>query len=160
MSSAFDASLTFLNRIIRAFVARTGDFRTRPIAREEIHALVVWELRDANDHALVGRGTLLVNENIPLSPEPVSIDVERAIAITVRDSEPGLRHPFTVYREWLERAKHAHLHEGDYEGAVLFLQTATESFLRGVFRMTLVDANLGSAISNQKSQETRASRRC
>jgi hypothetical protein len=145
MSSAFDASLTFLNRIIRAFVARTGNFRTRPIAREEIHALAVWEVRGAKDHALVRRGTLLVNENIPLSPEPVSIDVELAIAITVRDSEPGLQHPFTVYREWLERAKHAHLHEGDYEGAVLFLQTATEAFLRGVFRMTLVDANLGSA---------------
>jgi hypothetical protein len=93
MSSAFDASLTFLNRIIRAFVARAGNIRTRPIAREEIHALVAWEVRDAKDQALVSRGALLVNENIPLSPEPVSIDVEHAIAITVRGLRTRLAPP-------------------------------------------------------------------
>jgi hypothetical protein len=145
MSVALDACLYYVNRIIRAYVARTGNYRVRPITLEEIHALVLWELRNVRDLTLAQRGTLIVNENIPVGPEPVSFDLEKAIATTVAISEPRLEHPFTVYREWLERAKHARLHEGDREGAVMFLQTATESFLRGVFRMTLVDANLSAA---------------
>ncbi len=142
LSVAFEACLHYLNRIIRAYVARTGNFRIRPIALEEIHALVLWELRSVRDLSLAGRGTLFVNENIPIAHESVSFDVEKAIATTVVISEPWREHPFTVYREWLERAKHARLHEGDREGAIVFLQTATESFLRALFRMTLVDANL------------------
>lgn len=139
---AFNACFHYVNRIIRAYVARTGNFRIRPIALEEIHTLVLWELRNVRDLTLAGRGTLIVNQNIPVAPEPVSLELERTIATTVVISEPSREHPFTVYREWLERAKHARLQEGDREGAIVFLQTATESWLRELFRMTLVDANL------------------
>lgn len=145
MSSWFDASLRQLNRIIRAYVARSGTIRVGPIAKEQLGSVVIWETRVTADKSLVARGQMIVHVNVSYPTDPVPLDLEASVAATVETAEPWLKHPFIVYRDWLERAKHARHYEGDLESALIFLQTASESLLRSLHHMAMVDEGRSSA---------------
>jgi hypothetical protein len=128
-----------VNRTIRAYVARSGNIRVGPLAKEQLGSVVIWETRRTPDKSLVARGQLILHVNLSYPTDPVPLDLEASIAATVATAEPWLKHPFVVYRDWLERAKHARHYEGDLESSLIFLQTASESLLRSVHRMAMVD---------------------
>jgi hypothetical protein len=145
ISEWFNVSLGQLNRIIRAYVARSGNIRVGPIAKEQLEGIVVWETRKTANKSLVDRGQLILHLNLTYPTDPVPLDLEASIATTVAMAEPWLNHPFVVYRDWLERAKHARQYEGDLESSLIFLQTASESLLRSLHHMAMVDEGRTSA---------------
>lgn len=141
----FDACLAQLNRIVRAYVMVTKETGIRPVTKEDLPFVLIWELRwgdnlDASDTSL-----MVLHMNLPLPSPPLPPGEEIQVLIAANNANPSLDHPFVVQREWLDRARYARFQEGDLEGAVIFLQTAAESLLRGVFSMALVDRGLDSA---------------
>jgi hypothetical protein len=138
-SPYFDACLAQLNRIVRAYVMVTKETGVRPVTKEDLPFVLIWELRWGDNFDTSDASLMVLHMNLPLPSPPLPPDDEIQVLIAANNANPSLDHPFVVQREWLDRARYARFQEGDREGAVIFLQTAAESLLRGVFSMALVD---------------------
>lgn len=137
VTACFERCLAQLNRLIRAYSFVVEDTRVHAVNKEALDPVIFVERIDVPTGQRWGRGlfTLHWNYNTPI--EEVAPEKEELVYTVIHLQGTG--HPFTRYREWLERAKHSRYRRGDYEEAILQLQTSVECLLSGLIRSIAVD---------------------
>jgi hypothetical protein len=139
-TACFERVIRELNHLIRAFSFIIDDPMVHPVNKEELDFLIVYEFRDVATGDPWGRGLFPLHANIPRGlPLPTEEQELQMYAVVFQQAHG---HPFTKYREWLNRAKHSRYQRGDYEEAVIRLQTSVESLFFGLVYAIGVDAHL------------------
>jgi hypothetical protein len=142
-TTLFERTLAAVNRLAIAEQVITGQPWSRPLAKEALDPSIAY-FETADDGELIPLGFMDLHGR-PYNPA-VQVDdpdlrnkVAHAIGRRLASDASTRPHPLVTARE-LERRADTYRLSGDYTAAVITLQTAAESFLRGVHRLALVDA--------------------
>lgn len=144
-TTAFERSLRELNHLLRSLRTVHPATGVRPINKEalEFAALADFENEATGERTGV-RQFFLLHTNIgDVAPPRLTAQDEAAVYRLMEDANRG--HPFVRFREWLDRAQDARNRRGDYEEAVVCLQTSVECLFDGLVKSTAVDAGLTAA---------------
>lgn len=131
-----------INRLLRAYRFISEDPYVRTIALEDLDPLLPWRVAPA-DGDFGALAMVPLHANVPVFPD--RLDADRLQKLDTIINMQGQHHPFTLYREWLERAKHERQDRGDPTSAVIALQTAVESLLFNMLVMLRIDEGAPSA---------------
>lgn len=142
-TTLFERSLAAVNQLGAAERLLIGHPWSRFLTKEALDPKIQY-FEAGEDGELVPRGSMILHER-PYNPV-VRVDdpdlgrkVADAIGRRLASDASARPHPLVTGRE-LERQAGAYRLSGDYTAAVIALQTAAESFLRGVHQLALVDA--------------------
>jgi hypothetical protein len=138
LRALFESCLSELNRLIRA-ANHVADTKLPMLRCEQLEPLVPVEQFDPSTQQWTKCQLLLLRLPRLGSATRLTTHQEHQLnaAINVQGA-PGVMRNLVRQRDWLERAKHARS-EGDYEGAVVALQTSAEILMRAVHYLVLVD---------------------
>jgi hypothetical protein len=153
LGACFDLCLSELNRLVRA-VNLVADARLPLLRREQLDPVVPVERLDSPTREWSKDRLLVVRVPHLASSRRLTADQEDQLNAAINlQGAPGVMRSLVRHRDWLERAKYATSQQGDYEGAVVALQTSVEIFMRAVHELVLVDLNYtASQIQSETSE--------
>ena len=142
----FERALASLNRLIRVYMVAYEDSSVRQLTMERVGPNLLLDWRSStgvSDHEFS-----MPNHEAwqwgtpPVVPGP---SPERHAILPAALANEVLEHPIDQVILWKTRARHVLEYEGDYELALVCLQTSVEILVGAVLRGTLVDEGLASA---------------
>jgi len=143
VTTLFERSLAAVNQLGAAERLLIGHPWSSLLSKESLDPAVQY-FEAAADGTFVPQGSMVLHRR-PYNPV-VRVDdpqlarkVAEAVARRLASDAAPRPHPLVIGRELERRAQNYRL-SGDYTAAVITLQTAVESLLRGIYQLALVDA--------------------
>ena len=154
LGACFTLCLSELNRLVRA-VNLVADARLPLVRREQLDPVVPVERFDPQTQEWSKNRLLVLRVPRLASSGRFTANQEDQLNAAINlQGAPGIMRSVVRHRDWLERAKYATSQQGDYEGAVVALQTSVEIFMRAVHELVLVDLNYtASQIQSETSED-------
>ncbi|MDA2803030.1 hypothetical protein [Nocardiopsis suaedae] len=143
ISIIFERCLAAVNSLIGASQVATKQTMMRTISKEGLDPRIVYEILDQETNEAIDRNFIQVHNKpynerfLPYSPDEAE-HTRIIIGYERRGEAEKKPHPLRVARQLSVEAR-ARLMSGDAMSAILFLQTAVERYLYGIFELTLVD---------------------
>ena len=148
----FARCMMALNRFLGAYVVATEDHSVRQLALEALAPYVLVELRDANAEPLGFAGIL----TLPSATRPEHFNTlapdELLQRLNTSMRHEGASHPMDVVVLWQMRARHYSEVAGDYEMALMALNTSAEVLLDAVWDTHRVDEGQDSSMYDKRPQ--------
>lgn len=139
LGACFERCLSELNRLVRVVNQIAGT--SLPLLRtEQLDPFVPVEQFDPQSQEW--RKDRLLVLRVPgfgSTSRLTATQEEQLNAAIDLQGAPGIMLSLVRHRDWLERAKYAKSQQGDYESAVVALQTSVEVLMRAVHHLALVD---------------------
>jgi hypothetical protein len=136
----FDRCLAAINRVIRAELL-LGLRDGWVLAKESLDREIAYVASDKQSNLLWLTLHDRKNNPVPVIPDPKRylVQVRDTIGVRLASDAAAQPHPLVLSRE-LERLALSQLRTGFQTPSIITLQTAAETYLRGVHRLLLVDA--------------------
>jgi hypothetical protein len=156
-SIGFERCLRAINIVCDASRLALGDINSRPLTKESFDSQITWVETDVatgemSEEHHMGLHTRAINP-VCMVDDPVETHQRLSVAVSRRLESDACAepHPLLVPR-LLAHTAWVQLWHGDHPGAIITLQTATETLLGGLYRLLLVDEGLDSAIIDRRTR--------
>ncbi len=148
LSLGFERCLDAVNRVIAAEQVITNNPVQRPLAKESLDEVVA--VLAYNSQRVLTRTAILRLHFRPINPVfqdkrgDVRAKIQDAVSRGLESDAAAYPHPLVLARTLSAQANSLRL-SGDHRDSVVVLQTAAETYLRGLHRILLVDEGLTDA---------------
>jgi hypothetical protein len=156
-SVGFERCLRAINIVCDASRLILGEQNSRPLTKESLDSWIAWVEVDGatgeiSEQHHMGLHTRVINP-VCVVDDPEETLQRLSVAVSRRlesdacaDPHPLLMPRLLAQNAWVQ------LWHGDYPGAVITLQTATETLLTGLYKLLLVDEGLDSRTIDRRTQ--------
>lgn len=156
-SIGFERCLRAINIVCDASRTVLGDTNSKPLTKESLDSWIAWVETDVatgemSEEHHMGLHTRVINP-VCMVDDPEETHQRLSVAVSRRLESDACAEPHPLlmprllgHNAWVQ------LWHGDYPGAIITLQTSTETLLGGLYRLLLVDEGLDSATVNRRAR--------
>ncbi|MDT7537877.1 MAG: hypothetical protein QOI82_1462 [Actinomycetota bacterium] len=148
----FNRCMQGLNRFLGAYMVATEDPSVRQLSPEALGDFVLVELRDLDDEPLGSSGLL----TLPRATRPEHFNALDDASLLERLGasmrHEGVSHPMDTVVRWQVRARHYSEVAGDYEMALISLNTSAEVLIDAIWSAHRVDESRDSSLYEEVPQ--------